>query len=213
MASHETKSGWTALAHLLRPQGRRGEILAELLTDFPDRLANGLQVFLAAPGFAGAANDAHSASVSGSWSPTGRNAGRVVIQFAEIDSISLAEPLGGLDVLIPDAELMPLEEDAAYIADLLGCSVFNLAADESELVGQVIAVDFPTTPDGSRRLPDAAPLLTVETRAGDEVLIPYVKAFLVHLDVAGRRMEMRLPEGLVELNRPVEAIQMRDRPS
>ena len=42
---------WVVLAHLLRPQGRKGEVLAELFTDFPERFEDQRRVFLAAPGF------------------------------------------------------------------------------------------------------------------------------------------------------------------
>ena len=52
-----------------------------------------------------------------------------------------------------------------------------------------------------RRLPEAAPLLTVLTDAGDEVLIPYVQAFLVALAPEHKRIDMALPAGLIDLNR------------
>jgi len=46
-------SSWIVLAHLIRPQGRKGELLAELLTDFPDRFVGREDLFLAPPGFGG----------------------------------------------------------------------------------------------------------------------------------------------------------------
>jgi len=189
---------WTQLAHLLRPQGRKGEVLAELLTDFPDRFENGARVYLAKPGFAGAAENAREITVSGHWLPVGRNHGRIVLALQGIDSIEKAEELAGLDVLIPAAERIELEDDAEYISDLIDCVVY----DDDTKIGRVTGVEFPATADGSRRLADAAPLLTVETDAGDEVLVPYVQAFVVKLSADDKRIEMKLPEGLVELNRP-----------
>jgi len=44
-------------------------------------------------------------------------------------------------------------------------------------------------------------LLVVRGAAG-EVLIPFAKSYLRRLDLAGKRVEMALPEGLVELNSP-----------
>jgi 16S rRNA processing protein RimM len=70
------------------------------------------------------------------------------------------------------------------------------------LVGTVTGVEFPTTPDGARRLEDAAPLLTVLSDAGDEILIPYVQSFLVALNPEAKRIDMLLPPGLIDLNRP-----------
>jgi 16S rRNA processing protein RimM len=57
------------------------------------------------------------------------------------------------------------------------------------------------TADGARRL-DAAPLLVVRSLEGDEILLPFAKAFLVRVDTEAKRIDMTLPEGLVEVNRP-----------
>ena len=57
------------------------------------------------------------------------------------------------------------------------------------------------TADGARRIDDAAPLLAVTSAEGDEILIPFAKAFLVSVDTEAKRIEMKLPEGLVEINR------------
>ena len=188
---------WVTLAVLLRPQGRKGEVLAELLTDFPERFADEARVFLARPGFAGPEHEARAMTVLGHWLPVGRNHGRVVLSFAGVESISAAEELVGFEVLVPESERVELEENAEYVSDLVGCAVF----DGDSHVGEVMGVEFAMTPDGARRLAEAAPLLTIETAAGEEVLIPYVKTFLVTLDLERKRIEMALPEGLVELNR------------
>jgi 16S rRNA processing protein RimM len=195
--SPETPAAWTVLAHLLRPQGRRGEILAELFTDFPERFEDRRRVFLAKTGFSGPESAARTISVINHWLPVGRNQGRIVLGFEGIDSIEQAEALAGLDVLIPDEERVALDEDEEYITDLIGCTVF----DGLTAIGVIIAVDFPATPDGTRRLSDAAPLLNVQTEAGDEILIPYVQSFLVTLNVEQKRIEMTLPAGLLDLNR------------
>ncbi len=202
-------TSWVTLAALLRPQGRKGEVLAELLTDFPERFSDEARVFLAKPGFAGSEHEARAMTVLGHWLPVGRNHGRVVLSFAGVESISAAEELAGLEVLVPESERVTLEEDAEYVSDLVGCAVF----DGAERVGEVTGVEFAMTPDGARRLVEAAPLLTVETAEGDEVLIPYVKTFLVALDPERKRIEMALPKGLVELNRAALKEAARDEPA
>lgn len=192
---------WIRLAQLLRPQGRKGELLAELLTDFPDRFDNDARVFLAPSNFAGSEAEARLIHVVGHWLPVGRNHGRIVLSLAGITSISQAEELSGLEIIVPASERLELDdEDTEYISDLVGCLVY----DGTNLVGSVTGVEFPSTADGTRRLPDAAPLLTVLTDAGDEVLIPYVKSFLVSVSVEQQRIEMNLPRGLLELNRSDE---------
>ncbi|HEY4381067.1 MAG TPA: ribosome maturation factor RimM [Acidobacteriaceae bacterium] len=197
----ESASQWIVLAQILRPQGRKGELLADLFTDFPERFTQHHQVWLAPQGFAEGQNpsaSAEPAEVLAHWLPVGRNAGRIVLHFAGIDSIEQAEKLAGKEVLVPLAERMPLDPGAAYISDLVGCTVY----DSDILLGVIDSVEFPTTPDGSRRLDDAAPLLGIASPEGHEILVPFVAAYLLELNVAAKTIRMALPEGLAAINRP-----------
>src|SRR5438067_4080039 len=183
-------SQWTLLARILRPQGRKGEVLADLLTDFPQRFQSQPAVWLAAPEFTQAQQSTASvdqrapepAQVIGHWLPVGRNTGRVVLHFAGVDSISAAEQLAGKEVVIPAETRMPLQPDEAYISDLVGCQVY----DGDQLVGTLDDVQFATTPDGSRRLDDVAPLLVVRSLQGGEILIPFAKQYLLELNTAAK---------------------------
>jgi 16S rRNA processing protein RimM len=196
----DSAASWIVLAHLLRPQGRKGELLAELLTDFPERFEDEKRVFLAPPGFAGQEADARATQVVSFWLPVGKNEGRIVLQFAGIDTISTAEGIAGLDVIVPFSERLPLDDESEYISDLIGCTVY----DGSTAIGTIDDVHFPSTSDGTRRLAEAAPLLAVLSPDGDEILIPFAKAFLVGVHVEEKRVDMILPEGLVEVNRTGE---------
>ncbi len=193
----QSTPAWIVLAHLLRPQGRKGEVLAELFTDFPERFESQRRVFLAAPGFSGKEAEARQAEVVAFWLPVGKNEGRVVLQFAGVDTISNAETIAGLEVLVPHEERLPLDDESVYISELIGCTVY----DGTRAVGVVEDVQFAMTADGGRRLDDAAPLLAVTSAEGDEILIPFAKAFLVSVDTETKRIEMTLPEGLIEVNR------------
>lgn len=196
----DSASSWIVLAHLLRPQGRKGELLAELLTDFPERFESQRRVSLAPLNFAGKDTEARTVEVVSFWLPVGKNEGRIVLQFVGIDSITAAEGIAGLDVIVPYEERVPLDDESEYISDLIGCTVY----DRSTAVGIIDDVQFPSTPDGGRRLAEAAPLLAVVSPDGDEILIPFAKAFLVGVNVKERRVDMTLPEGLVEVNRTNE---------
>jgi 16S rRNA processing protein RimM len=200
----DSAAKWIVLARILRPQGRSGEVLADLFTDFPDRFDSQPRVRLAPLGFcdspAAAALEPtpplQIAEVASFWLPVGRNAGRIVLRFAGFDSIEQAEQLAGFEVLVPLAERTPLADGAAYISDLVGCTVY----DRDRPLGTVSSIDFPTTPDGARRLDAAAPLLVLATPTGDQILIPFARAFLIALDPAAKSIRMALPEGLAELN-------------
>src|SRR5580658_4871419 len=100
------------LAHLLRPQGRKGELLADMLTNFPEKFTGRVvQV--------GPEGKSSEYTIESYFLPTGRNAGRVVLKFANVDSINDAEKLMGLDVTIPEEERVALEEDEAYISEVV----------------------------------------------------------------------------------------------
>ncbi|WP_263385238.1 ribosome maturation factor RimM [Granulicella arctica] len=186
----EGREDWTILAHLLRPQGRKGELLAELLTDFPERFAERQSVSLRKGD-----GSLEAATVEQHWLPVGKNAGRVVLKLQGIDSINDAERLSGFDLVVPVEERIELEDDTEYIADLLDCTV----VDGERTVGIVEDVHFPTSSTGSR-LSEAAPLLVVRSPNGDELLIPFAKEWVQAIDVPGKRIQMKLPEGLLEIN-------------
>jgi 16S rRNA processing protein RimM len=171
-------------------------VLADLFTDFPERLAGREDLFLAASGFAGDRSTAKEVDITSSWLPTGKNRGRVVLQFAGIDTISAAEAVAGLDLVVPDDRRMPLDEESTYISDLVGCTLL----DDAVPVGEICDVQFPASSEGTR-LAEAAPLLTVLATDGSEILVPFVKAFIRRLDLTAKRLVMSLPIGLVEVNR------------
>ena len=201
-AGDEPATSWVALAHILRPQGRKGEVLADLYTDFPERFETHPRVFLAPVSFAGSEEQARAFEVISFWLPVGKNLGRIVVHLSGIDSINAAESLSGLDVVVPVAERAALDDETNYVSDLVGCSLFDLANPESPVeVGMVTEVQFATSSDGSRRLDEAAPLLAVKTLAGDEVLVPFAKSFLHAIDTVAKRIEMSLPAGILEINR------------
>jgi 16S rRNA processing protein RimM len=199
-------ASWTPAARLLRPQGRRGELLADPLTDLPGLFEPGRSVSVAATGTFSAIDT----TIESQWSPTGRNAGRVVLKLAGIDSISAAELLAGRELLVLSSDLPALEPDTWFVRDLLGCQLF----DGSTLVGEITGVEYPMAADGRTRLSDAAPLLEVTTamesrgnptesspdassRPGP-ALIPFIKAWLDSVALEQRRVVMHLPPGLVD---------------
>ena len=112
----------------------------------------------------------------------------VVLKFAGVDSISDAEPLVGSELQVPIGERAALEAGAAYVSDLIGCAV----SDHGREVGTVREVRFGA---------GEAPLLVVAGKT--EYEIPYAQEFLVRVDLEHKRIEMNLPEGLLEVNAPL----------
>ncbi len=183
-------SDWLTLARIVRPQGRRGEVLCDLLTDFPGQFTGGFAVSLLRPD-----GTRTPATIDAHWLPVGRSAGRVVLQITGISDISAAETLAKCDVQIPQEQRIGLDDGTFYVTDLVGCTL----ADGANEIGVVQDLHFPYNADG-KILPDAAALFVVQRPNGDEVMIPFANAFIRSIDVAAKRIEMNLPTGLVEMN-------------
>lgn len=181
---------WTTIARILRPQGRKGEVLAELLTDFPERFADRKELHFKKPDGVTA-----PARLIAHWFPTGKTAGKVVLHFEGIDSITAAEGLARFEVVIPDSERALLEEGSFYVDDLVGCTII----DAENTIGVVQDVHFPTDTHG-KRVENAVPILVVQRANGDELLIPLAKEFLHQPDIANKRIDMHLPDGLLDMN-------------
>jgi 16S rRNA processing protein RimM len=174
---------WVIVARIVRPQGRHGEALGELLTDFPERFAERKRLYLL-----GANSAPCPIELERHWL---HHQGRIVLKFAGIDSINDVETLRGLEVAIPKAERAPLDDGAVYIADLIGCTLID--SRTATEAGKIIDVDRDST---------ATPLLVIQTAAKQEALVPFAKAFHPTFDPAAKQLTMELPEGLLELNSP-----------
>lgn len=196
---------WVIVARILRPRGNKGEVAAELLTDFPERLTELKEVFLGASDSAAKA-EPRLAGVKSCWLSQNHK-GQAVFHFEGSASIGDAGKYRGLDVLLPIEKRVKLAAGQYFVDDLIGCSVFENSDARSPvasspcsmgtapvLLGTVRDVQF-TGEDVS-----GAPILTVDTHAG-ELLIPLAEDICRRVDTAARRIDVTLPEGLRELNR------------
>jgi len=188
------------VARILRARGNKGEVFAELLTDFPERLKNFVEVFLGKD-----SGDARRVALRNFW--VDRNhPGFGVFHFAGSSSISEAETLRGSDILIPFEQRVSLPAGKYFVSDLIGCSVFENPATATALssspcasgetpahLGMVGDVYFP----GENQ--PGTPLLAVETANG-ELLVPLAEDICTRIDIAARRIEVTLPDGLREVN-------------
>ncbi|MGH9711939.1 MAG: ribosome maturation factor RimM [Candidatus Acidiferrales bacterium] len=168
------------VARILRPHGRRGEVAAEILTDFPQRLKK-----LKAAAIWDGRADPRIVAIRSCWISQSRG-GQAIFHFEGSDSITSAEKLVGLEVQIPFGERMALPTGSYYVSDLVGCEVCEKTG---EALGRVSEVQFT----------GGTPLLVVGSPRG-ELLIPLAQEICVHVDTATRRIEVVLPEGLRDLN-------------
>jgi 16S rRNA processing protein RimM len=169
------------IARITRPHGLRGEVIADILTDFPDRFADLDDVLLRL-----ASGRLITIGLENAWPHNGR----IVLGFVGIDRIEDTEPLRGASVMIERDQLIPLPPDTYYDFDLVDCQVLT---NQGEMVGKVIGVEHF----------GAAPLLVVVTPESLEHLIPLAATICVEVDVDRKRIVVDPPEGL--LDRPPAA--------
>jgi 16S rRNA processing protein RimM len=191
------------LARIRRTQGRKGEVFADILTDFPEKFADRRKLWLIPDPTEkkGAHGPSPLGTGDGIFSSPPREAelvhhwphkGGIVLHFAGVDSISAAESLIGSFVAIPLTERAPLAADEVYIDDLIGCTLVDVAGPTPVDLGTIEDVD---------RTPGPTPLLVVGGAQG-EILVPFANSYLRKIDLAAKRIEMDLPEGLTGLNAP-----------
>jgi 16S rRNA processing protein RimM len=172
---------FVAIAKVTKTQGRIGEVAAALFTDFPERFATRKRLFA----LSGGKDDIRrELQLESHWF----HKGQVVLKFAGVDSISQAEELIGWELQVPLSERTPLEDDSVYLSELKGCTVY----DKGSAIGTVEDVQF-----GSGE----APLLVVKGRK--EYLVPFASEFIEKIAPAEKRLEMKLPPGLLDVDAPL----------
>ena len=165
------------VARVARPHGRRGEVILNLETDFPEerfRPGNRLLVrrgALIAP-----------LVIRSVWFMRDRP----VVGFDGVESIDDAEALAGIELRIPAEQLAALPPGMFYHHDLLGCRVETTSG---AVVGEVVGVEGR----------GAASRLVVRTPRGED-LIPLVDEMCPIIDPPARRIVVAAPDGLLGLN-------------
>ena len=178
---------FVTLARVVKTQGRHGEVAAEIHTDIPGRLHAGMKILALAE---------HSRRRELQIDDVWPHKNWLVLKFAGVDSISDAEVLIGCELQLPASERAELEPGAFYVSDLVGCALF----DRGREVGVVSDVRFGA---------GEAPLLVVGS-GKNEHEIPYAQVFLERVDLEHKRIEMSLPEGLLEVNSPLTEEEKRE---
>ncbi len=186
MTPPQNPAAWVWLARIRRPQGRKGEVFADILTDFPEKFAQRKRLWLLAGEGAPGVAAPREVELASHW----LHKGGLVLHFAGIESISAAESLAGLIVAIPASDRAPLAPGEFHIADLIGCTVIDIATNPPREIGTIENVERSAGP---------VPLLMVRAAKG-EVLVPFAESFVRKIEIENARVEMALPEGLVDLN-------------
>jgi 16S rRNA processing protein RimM len=167
-------SEMVSIGRVVKPQGRKGEVLVHPFSDRPERFP-ALRVAYV-PGEGGAAR---AMEVVACWP----HKGRFVLKFEGVDSIDDAEAFRGMDVRIGESELPALPAGSYYHHQLKGLAAFDEAGAALGTVQDVLETG------------GEAPVLTVRD-AGSETLIPLAEAFVREVDLARGRIVVVRPQYL-----------------
>ncbi len=162
------------IGKIIKPQGIKGELKAEIITSFPERFTGLKKVYI---------NKKESQAYS---IESVRLSDRFVfIKLKNINTCDEAEKLRNEYLYIPQDELMDLEKDEYYIHDLLGIKIYD---EQNILLGELVDVESISSND----------VYTMKSVDGREFLIPAIKDVIMEVDIAKKTMKIRSLEGLLE---------------
>lgn len=160
------------VAQVLAPWGHRGEVRAEILTDFPKRFAGMERIFVG--------DDLVPYRVQSAR----LHKGNVVLKLEGIDNPDQAEHLRGELLYVPVEEAVPLGKDQYYQYQIMGLEVWTV---EGRFLGRVTEI-----------LETGANDVYVAEQDGREVLIPAVAEVVQEVDLKRHRLMVKLLPGLLE---------------
>jgi len=164
------------VARILRSQGQKGELKLRFFYITSTDCSGLKSVFIGREG------DVREYAVE-SLVPRGKD---FDLKLEGVDSLSQADRLAGLDVLVPEEALKEREKDEFFLFQLIGCSVIDKHGKTAGRVKDVLSAG-------------PGDLLVVDWE-GKEILIPFHESICIEVDVPGKRIRIDPPEGLLDLN-------------
>jgi 16S rRNA processing protein RimM len=164
-----------AIARVAKTRGLRGEAVADVLTDFPERFEGLGNVTAVLP-----TGERLELGIENFWFQKGR----IILKFLGYDSIEAAETLRNAEICVPEAEAVELEEGEFFDWELVGCSVETA---DGQTIGEVREVmrtggtEILVIGDGER-----------------EFLVPFAEAICTGVDIENKIIKIDPPDGLLE---------------
>jgi 16S rRNA processing protein RimM len=164
-----------AIAKIVRTRGLRGEVVAEVLTDFPERFEGLENVTAVRP-----SGERRELKIERFFFQKDR----IVLKFVGIDSIESGEALRDTEICIDESGAVELEDDEYFDWELEGCEVETVEGEELGKVRQVMRTG-------------GTEVLIIDG-IDKEFMVPFAEAICIEVDVDGKRIVVDPPEGLLE---------------
>ena len=165
------------VARIVKVRGLRGEVVADLLTDFPDRFENLKSLIGLSPD-----ESRRSLEIEEHWF----HGDRLVLKFAGFDTVEEAKALVGYDLAVPAEDRIELPEDSFYEWELIGCRVETVGGEQLGEIAGVVRTG-------------GVEILKVVDDTGRDRLIPMAGDIVVEVDKEKKLVRIDPPEGLLEL--------------
>ncbi len=164
---------FASIARIVKRRGVRGEVAAELLTDFPERFSSLNEIRISNEG------REYWEEIEKHWF----HKNRVILKFRGRDRPEDIEELIGGELQIPDDQRVSLPKGSYYLSDLIGCRIL----ESGELMGSVTGI-LETGAAGFN--------LVVTKPDGGEFMVPMVRELVLDIDVSEKEIQVDLPTGL-----------------
>jgi len=162
------------LGEVVKTHGLRGEVSMFIDADFPEEYEELESVFLLQ----------HGKPVPFFIESIQINGNKALVKFEDVDSIESAAEIVKTKILLPLSSLPKLSEGGYYFHQLIGCKVY----ENDILIGEVQSIiDL----NGNE--------LLVIQEGEKEILIPMKDEILMMVDVSNKKIEVKLPDGLLDL--------------
>lgn len=163
-----------AIAKIAKPRGLKGEVVADILTDFPERFESLGNVTAVLEN-----GERRELKIEESWFQNKR----IVLKFEGIDSIDAAEEIRNAEICVAESEAVELDDGEFYDWQLEGCDVETV---DGTTVGKV------------RELMRTAATENLVVDGEREYLIPFAESICVEVDIDEKRIVIDPPEGLLD---------------
>ena len=176
-SSEENQGDLIIVARAVRTRGLKGELVADVLTDFPERFEHISELT-----GVGSNGERKQLELERYWFQNDR----MVLKFTGYDTVESANALVGYQFGLPEAERVQLPKDEYYDWELEGCAVEN---KPNSIIGKVREV----------MKTGGVALLVIEDEAGRENLVPMVQSIVVEIDILRKKILIDAPDGLLDL--------------
>jgi len=163
-----------AIARIARPRGVRGELVAEVLTDFPERFEGLTEATAVLPD-----SSRRQLKIENAWFQNDR----IVMKFAGVDSIEAGDELRDADICVPESDAVELEEGEFFDWQLEGCTAVTVDGDTLGTVKELLRTG-------------GTEVLVIEGER--DYLVPFAESICTEVDIENKRIVIDPPEGLLE---------------